>query len=71
MQDLRKLDIQTLKLIDYLIALHKKTQTNLDLVTDYSFGVKFYTYNKYIVTHMRGKEVEGGKEKHAPHPLKL
>ncbi|WP_062055958.1 hypothetical protein [Aquimarina longa] len=69
MSQLKIIDNQTLKLIDYLIALHKETQTNLDLVNDYSFGVKFYPYNKYIVTHMRGKEVKGGKEKHAPHPL--
>ncbi|TPN87169.1 MULTISPECIES: hypothetical protein [Aquimarina] len=69
MSQLKIIDKQTLKLVDYLIALHKKTDTNPDLVTDYSFGVKFYPYNKYIVTHMRGKEVEGGKGKHAPHPL--
>ncbi len=69
MTSLTTVDKQTLKLIDYLIKLHKETATNLDLVTDYAFGVKYYPHNKYIVTHMRGKEVEGGKEKHAPHLL--
>lgn len=69
MSSLKTIDSQTLKLVDYLIAKHKQTKTNLDLTTDYSFGVQFYTYNKYIVTHMRGKDVKGGKGKHAPHPF--
>lgn len=69
MLELEKIDNQTLKLVDYLIALHKETQTNLDLINDYSFGVKFYPHNKYIVTHMRGKEVKGGKGKHVPQLL--
>lgn len=69
MPSLKIIDKQTLKLIDHLIELHKETDTNLDLVTDYAFGVKYYPHNKYIITHMRGKEVKGGKEKHAPHLL--
>ncbi|WP_027395044.1 hypothetical protein [Aquimarina latercula] len=69
MNDLKVIDKQTLKLIDYLIKYHKESQTNLDLTTDYAFGVKYYPHNKYIVTHMRGKDVEGGKGKHAPHLL--
>lgn len=69
MSPLKTIDKQTLKLVDYLIEMHKETQTNLDLVTDYAFGVKYYPYNKYIITHMRGKDVEGGKEKSAPHLL--
>ena len=69
MASLKTIDKQTLKLVDYLIQKHQETGTNLDLVTDYAFGVKFYPHNKYIITHMRGKEVEGGKEKHAPHLL--
>lgn len=63
------IDKQVLKLVDYLIESHDKTQTNLDLVNETAFGIKFYPHNRNIITHMRGKEVKGGKGKSAPHLL--
>ncbi|TSE10318.1 hypothetical protein [Aquimarina algiphila] len=63
------IDKQVLKLVDYLIESHNKTQKNLDLVNETAFGIKFYPHNRNIITHMRGKEVKGGKGKSAPHLL--
>jgi cell division protein FtsB len=69
MSALKIIDRQVLKLVDYLIELHKKNQTNLDLASETAFGLKFYPHNRNIITHMRGKDVKGGKGKSAPHLL--
>ncbi|WP_281989758.1 hypothetical protein [Aquimarina aggregata] len=69
MRELDIVDLQVLKLIDYLIDLHTKTQTNLEFTSDYAFGYRFYVSNKYVVEQMRQGKAEGKKGKRAPHLL--
>ncbi|QKX04189.1 hypothetical protein HN014_04450 [Aquimarina sp. TRL1] len=71
MSEFDTIDIQVLKLIDYLIKIHEKTGTNQEFKTDYTFGYRFYRNNKYVVQEMRKSREKGSKPKHAPQLLMI